>query len=175
MHLFRVETPLGPMRLAAEEEGLCGLWFEGANRAPSFSGEERDDAVIRQAKRWLALYFSGRAPDFTPPLHLTGTAFQRAVWERLLAIPRGETLTYGALADSIAAEFHRVPAGSAGGRPGGGAQSRRPHRAVPPRGGRFGKAHGLRRGPCAEGGAAPPRGRGSVPLFSLTDAKKENL
>lgn len=108
MHLSRVETPLGPMRLAAEEEGLCGLWFEGADRAPSFSGEERDDAVIRQAKRWLALYFSGRAPDFTPPLHLTGTAFQRAVWERLLAIPRGETLTYGALADSIAVEFHRA-------------------------------------------------------------------
>lgn len=108
MHLSRVETPLGSMRLAAEEEGLCGLWFEGADRAPSFSGEERDDAVIRQAKRWLALYFSGRAPDFTPPLHLTGTAFQRAVWERLLAIPRGETLTYGALADSIAAEFHRA-------------------------------------------------------------------
>lgn len=108
MHLSRVETPLGPMRLAAEEEGLCGLWFEGADRAPSFSGEERDDAVIRQAKRWLALYFSGRAPDFTPPLHLTGTAFQRAVWERLLSIPYGAVTTYGALADSIAAEFHRA-------------------------------------------------------------------
>jgi O-6-methylguanine DNA methyltransferase len=56
----------------------------------------------REAERWLNLYFSGSAPDFLPPLLLRGTAFQRMVWEFLLAIPYGGTVTYGEIADAVA-------------------------------------------------------------------------
>ena len=55
-----------------------------------------------EAKRWLDIYFSGREPDFTPPLHPVGSAFQQAVWALLLGIPYGETTTYGTLARKLA-------------------------------------------------------------------------
>ncbi len=50
-------------------------------------------------------YFDGRDPDFTPPLHLVGTAFRQQVWNDLLLIPYGETSTYGVLAQQMA---HRL-------------------------------------------------------------------
>ena len=46
----------------------------------------------------------GKAPDFTPPLSMKTTAFRKAVWEILLTIPYGRTMTYGEIADRIAAE-----------------------------------------------------------------------
>ena len=57
-----------------------------------------------EARRWLDVYFSGREPDFTPPLHPVGSPFRRAVWELLLQIPYGQTTTYGALAQQLAAK-----------------------------------------------------------------------
>lgn len=105
MAMAQVMTPLGAVWLAADEEGLCGLWFEGGRHAPRVLPGGRGGAdAIEAARRWLAVYFSGRRPDFTPPLHLTGTAFQRAVWRRLLVIPYGTTATYGALAADLARE-----------------------------------------------------------------------
>ena len=62
-------------------------------------GKETD--IIRSAKAWLDIYFSGQKPDFTPPLHLAGTKFQTAVWERLLQIPYGTTTTYGNIAGEL--------------------------------------------------------------------------
>ena len=52
---------------------------------------------LRSMARWLDDYFSGGQPDFTPPLHLIGSAFRLRVWARLLEIPYGQTTTYGAL------------------------------------------------------------------------------
>ena len=48
------------------------------------------------------IYFSGKEPDFTVPLHFTGTAFQNEVWEILCTIPYGQTMTYGEIAKQIA-------------------------------------------------------------------------
>ena len=59
---------------------------------------------MAEAKRWLDIYFSGREPDFLPPLHPLGTPFRRAVWELLLQIPYGRTVTYGELARRLAAK-----------------------------------------------------------------------
>lgn len=49
------------------------------------------------------MYFSGVIPSFTPPLHLIGTEFQTAVWNHLLSIPYGTTVTYSAIGKRIAA------------------------------------------------------------------------
>ncbi len=101
----RYASPLGDILLAADEEGLTGLWFEGQKhfaQSLDASHEERELPLLDDAKRWLDQYFSGRAPDFTPPLHLTGTAFQREVWDILRGIPYGSTTTYGAIAVQIA-------------------------------------------------------------------------
>ena len=98
-------SPLGGMLLAADDAGLTGLWFEGqkhfARRLDS-AHEEREIPLFDEVRRWLDQYFSGREPDFMPPLHLIGTAFEREVWALLRAIPYGETTTYGAIAAQLA-------------------------------------------------------------------------
>ena len=103
-------SPLGGMLLAADERGLTGLWFDGQKY---FGGHlpavhtERQTPILAQTKRWLDLYFTGKKPDFLPPLHPDGSAFRQAVWALLLQIPYGQTTTYGALAKQLAAKLGR--------------------------------------------------------------------
>ena len=100
-------SPLGNILLAADEVGLTGLWFEGQkNYARTLSPEsgERELPVFRQAKHWLEVYFAGKEPAFSVPLHPMGTAFQQRVWDFLRTIPYGNTATYGEIAKRLAAE-----------------------------------------------------------------------
>ena len=96
------DSPLGGLTLAGDGTALTGLWFDG-QQAPA-GRADRDLPVFGLACRWLDLYFSGRDPGFTPPLLLRGTAFRRAVWDVLLTIPRGRTMTYGEIAEQIAVQ-----------------------------------------------------------------------
>ncbi len=110
-HLHRYASPLGEMTLASDGEALTGLWFEGQKHfGAGLNGERKEKPlpVFDQADRWLDVYFSGREPDFTPPLRLRGTAFQKAVWEYLLTIPYGRTVTYGEIAASLASSARAV-------------------------------------------------------------------
>ena len=114
------ESPIGRMLLAADDTGLTGLWFEGQKyfaRCLDRETEEKELPVFAEAKRWLDIYFSGKEPDFTPPLHFTGTDFQKEVWEILYAIPYGQTMTYGAIADQLAKKrgLSRMSAQAVGG------------------------------------------------------------
>lgn len=100
-------SPLGEMLLTADTAGLTGLWFVGQKYFPQDLEENRQKAdlpIFQEVKRWLDIYFSGREPDFMPPLHLTGTPFQKEVWDILLTIPYGKTLTYGDIANQLAAK-----------------------------------------------------------------------
>ena len=86
------DSPLGGILLACDETGLTGLWFDGEkyfaeNLAPEH--EEKSHPHFDQTRRWLDIYFSGREPDFRPPLHMIGSPFRLAVWEILLRIPYG--------------------------------------------------------------------------------------
>lgn len=94
-------SPIGDILLAADDIGLTGLWFEGQKYfALSLNQEhkEKEIPIFKKAKQWLDIYFSGKNPDFTIPLHFTGTAFQDEVWKILCTIPYGRTTTYGAIA-----------------------------------------------------------------------------
>ena len=104
------DSPLGGIFLSADDEGLTGLWFDGQKhfaRALLAGCEARPTPVLREAERWLDVYFSGVRPELTPPLHPTGSDFQLRVWKQLLAIPYGKTTTYGELAKSLAADIGR--------------------------------------------------------------------
>lgn len=85
-------SPLGRMLLAADDMGLAGVWFEGQKYFGEFPGhmdfsfEENENHILKDALRWLDIYFSGQKPDFLPKLHLIGTDFQREVWDILLEI-----------------------------------------------------------------------------------------
>lgn len=99
------QSPLGEILLAADDEGLTGLWFDqekyyALNLAPEH--EEKETPAITEARRWLDVYFSGKKPDFLPPLHMLGTSFQKDVWNILLSIPYGRTTTYGEIARQLA-------------------------------------------------------------------------
>ena len=109
-------SPLGEIVLAADGDALIGLWFSGqAHFGAGLRGaEEGDCAVLREAKAWLDAYFAGNAPEALPKLKPRGTAFQQRVWAELLRIPRGETVTYGALAERLGSHARAV--GSAVGR-----------------------------------------------------------
>lgn len=104
-YITTFESPLGRIWLAADEAGLTGLWFEGQKYFalhPDPENEEKEIPVLTLAKKWLDVYFSGREPDASVPLHLTGTSFQNEVWKILLKIPYGQTATYGGIAKKIA-------------------------------------------------------------------------
>ena len=108
-------SPLGNILLAADEVGLTGLWFERqkyfANTLPKETISQETPVLI-QAKKWLDVYFSGKKPAFTPPLHPAGSAFRQSVWQILLQIPYGQTTTYGEIARQLA-DVKRTPGMSA--------------------------------------------------------------
>ena len=107
-HYYR--SPLGGITLASDGEALTGAWFDGQRFfADTLSAThiEKDRPVFALAARWLDAYFSGLEPDFLPPLHLRDTAFRVTVWEALLAIPYGETVSYGELAARVAVRLGR--------------------------------------------------------------------
>ena len=109
VHHYR--SDLGGITLASDGEALVGLWFDGQKyfaETLEKEHEERPLPVFEEAERWLDVYFGGEAPDFTPPLRLKTTPFRRAVWELLLTIPYGRTVTYGELAARIAAQHGHV-------------------------------------------------------------------
>lgn len=101
-------SPLGMITLAADARGLTGLWFEGqAHYGATLDGEGVPNglgsasAVLDYTWAWLDTFFAGRAPAYTPPLHLIGTPFQLEVWSVLQSVPRGSTVTYSWVADEI--------------------------------------------------------------------------
>lgn len=99
------DSPLGGITVSSNGSEITGLWFDGqkyfGDTLPK-DYEEKDLPIFEEAKRWLDMYFSGKAPDFTPPLKMDTTPFRKAVWEIMLTIPFGQTMTYGGIADRIA-------------------------------------------------------------------------
>ena len=114
------DSPLGGMLLAADESGLTGIWFDGgryfAEGLPA-AQLRQETPILAETRRWLDNYFTGREPDFLPPLHPVGSPFQQAVWALLLQIPYGQTVTYGQLAARLAVErgLARMSAQAVGG------------------------------------------------------------
>ena len=98
-------SPLGTITLACDGAAITGLWFSGqkyfGDRLPPET-ERRDHPLFHRAMDWLDIYFSGRAPDFLPPLRYGSTPFRRQVCDILLTIPYGHTMTYGQIAAELA-------------------------------------------------------------------------
>lgn len=113
-----IDTPLGRLLLARTAKGLAGVWFEGQKHHPAPLAVLRrpDDALLRRAADQLHAYFSGEAVVFDVPLDLQGTPFQRSVWQALLAIPGGQTRSYGEIANALGAASAVRAVGAAVGR-----------------------------------------------------------
>lgn len=100
-YIGKYESPLGKMLMTSDGEKLTGLWFEGGKFFDDTSKDalECELPVFARVREWLDVYFSGREPDFTPPLSLEkATPFRRRVWELLKTIGYSQTVSYKELA-----------------------------------------------------------------------------
>ncbi|WP_082132408.1 methylated-DNA--[protein]-cysteine S-methyltransferase [Luteimonas sp. FCS-9] len=113
-----LDTPIGPLRLAASDAGLHAIDFPQAR--PPARGRERwqagDHALLREAAAQLRAYFDRRLRAFDLPLAADGTAFQREVWQALARIPYGTTVSYVALARGLGRPTASRAVGAANGR-----------------------------------------------------------
>ena len=108
------------MTMASDGERLTGLWFDGQKYYPEAglpTCEARALPLFDQTCAWLDRYFAGENPGPVPPLRLEGSPFRLAVWRLLQQIPRGEVVTYKAIARQLERERGggRVSAQAVGG------------------------------------------------------------
>jgi methylated-DNA-[protein]-cysteine S-methyltransferase len=121
MNLFYkfMESPVGKLKLVASNKGLVAVLWENDNphrvRLTDLT-EDANHPMLQQAERQLQEYFAGKRKSFAIPLDMKGTPFQRSVWEALLAIPFGETRTYGELAKQLGTPTASRAVGAANGR-----------------------------------------------------------
>ena len=107
MYMYYYDSPMGVMKLCANQESLLGVWFDEELIAEAFEGIEtienpHANKHINDAVRWLDEYFAGTVPCFTPKLKLQGSEFRKTVSEIMLKIPYGELSTYGEIANEVA-------------------------------------------------------------------------
>jgi O-6-methylguanine DNA methyltransferase len=114
-----IKTPVGPMMALATGSALVALEFGKEERhhrldarlakwLPEHTIETGSNSVLEAAAAWLDAYFAGRGADSRAlPIQMHGTEFERSVWVRLLAIPAGETRSYGDIAQQL-----KVPNGA---------------------------------------------------------------
>lgn len=108
------DSPLGGMTMLSDGKALTALWFDGTRQDFCYTeGSVAKIPVFDETTRWLDLYFSGKKPDFTPLLAPQGTAFRERVWEKLLTIPYGETVSYGDIAKRFSSKMSAQAVGGA--------------------------------------------------------------
>ena len=97
-------SPVGKLKLVASDKGLVAiLWENDKPRRVRLSELVEDDRhpVLLKTEKQLEEYFAGQRKQFTVNLDARGTPFQKSVWDQLLAIPFGETRSYGELAKKL--------------------------------------------------------------------------
>ena len=109
-YTYHYTSPIGGITVASNGESLTGLWFDGQKYFASTLSQrhvEKQLPLFDRTCEWLDLYFSGKSPDFIPPVFMYVSNFRRDVYEILMTIPFGETMTYKEVADLIAKK-HRI-------------------------------------------------------------------
>ena len=102
MFYTQIESPLGPLLLAADDAGFRQILFvNGRHPARPESSWKEDRVPLNDGIRQLHAYFGGELEKFDLPLAPEGTPFQLGVWRSLCDIPYGETISYGELAGRI--------------------------------------------------------------------------
>jgi methylated-DNA-[protein]-cysteine S-methyltransferase len=114
-----VQSPLGRLKLVASDKGLAAILWENDSpeRVPlNDLVQDPNHPILLEAERQLKQYLTGNRQQFSIPLDIRGTAFQKDVWQALLRIPFGETRTYGELAKQLGKPEASRAVGAANGR-----------------------------------------------------------
>lgn len=103
-------SPLGKIILTAQDNALTGLYFDGQKYLPNISAFVKNNqlAIFSQTAQWLDIYFQGKNPHFTPPLLMTASDFRQRVWQMLMEVPFGKTISYKEIAQKIAHQQNRL-------------------------------------------------------------------
>lgn len=99
-----VESPVGKLKVVASDKGLVAILWQNDKPSRVRLGELTENPrhpILLKAEKQLAEYFAGKRKEFSIALDMRGTDFQKNVWEALLAIPFGETRSYGQLAKQL--------------------------------------------------------------------------
>jgi methylated-DNA-[protein]-cysteine S-methyltransferase len=91
-----IDSPVGNLEISADDTGLIGVEF-----VTNSVTEESKNSILIETKKQLDEFFSGKRKEFDLPLHITGTAFQKQVWEVLKTIPYGDIMSYQQVAERI--------------------------------------------------------------------------
>ncbi|MGB0953774.1 MAG: bifunctional transcriptional activator/DNA repair enzyme AdaA [Planctomycetota bacterium] len=126
LYVRPLTTPLGMMLAAATDDALCLLEFHDRRaletqiqtlaRRLGAAYHPGDNAILQQTESELEEYFAGERDVFTVSMELPGTDWEQAVWQQLLAIPSGETRSYGELASALGRAGASRAVGTANGR-----------------------------------------------------------
>jgi methylated-DNA-[protein]-cysteine S-methyltransferase len=105
-----VDSPIGPLTLVRDDNGLTGLYYPGHWTRPDRNSfgprvESSDDNGFDEAIAQLSEYFAGERRDFDLPLNPRGSETARQVWQLLVETPYGQTTTYGALARKVGGDI----------------------------------------------------------------------
>ena len=118
MNYWYLDTMIGPLLIAGDQEALRSIYFavKGRPQKPEPGWIESRQGVVAETAAQLREYFAGRRTEFDLPIETEGTAFQKRVWKGLQAIPYGETISYVELARRIGNPKAMRAVGSANGR-----------------------------------------------------------
>ena len=110
MYTYHYDSKLGGITLTSDGEAISGLWFDDSHSVTD--AEIKRLPIFDEAEEWLNIYFSGKAPDFTPKLKMSGSDFRLSVWNVLLTIPYGHTMTYSEVSDRLKNSSARAVGGA---------------------------------------------------------------
>ena len=117
MYYCYLDTPIGELLLAGEDEALAMIGFpKGSMRREPEPDWIFNEKPLANARKQLQEYFAGERREFALPLKLSGTEFQVSVLEALLDIPYGQTTSYGEIARRIGRPKAVRAVGAANGR-----------------------------------------------------------
>ena len=114
-----MKSPVGELKLIASDKGLVAVLWENEkpNRVPLSELQEYNrHPILLETEQQLDEYFTGKRTTFSIALDMRGTRFQNDVWNALLAIPFGETRSYGQLAKQLGKPQASRAVGAANGR-----------------------------------------------------------
>jgi methylated-DNA-[protein]-cysteine S-methyltransferase len=106
-YVYRIKSPVGILTVSSDGKSVSGLWIEGQKYFAGTLGKdvlEQNLPIFENVQKWLGIYFSGKEPDFMPPLMPKGSPFQKSIWNILCKIPYGQTTSYGEIAKQFELE-----------------------------------------------------------------------